>query len=57
MLHMIVRSDPIFTNNQEILTQILTLLNQKETLYDLGRRTNLKELLKSKELATWGHKY
>jgi hypothetical protein len=32
MLCMTVRCNPIFTNNQEMLTQILTLLNQKETL-------------------------
>ncbi len=25
--------------------------------YVLGRQANLKELLKSKELATWGYKY
>jgi hypothetical protein len=30
MLHMTVRSDPILTNSQEILAQILTVLKQKE---------------------------
>ncbi len=30
MLRMTVRSDPIFTNSQEILAQILTVLKQKE---------------------------
>ena len=32
MLRMTVRSDPIFTNSQEILAQILTVLKQKEKL-------------------------
>ncbi len=25
--------------------------------FDLGRQANLKELLESKEFATWGYKY
>ncbi len=40
-----VRSNPIFTNNQEILKQIWTLQNQKETFSLKCQETMISELL------------
>ncbi len=45
MLHMAVRSDPICTNSQEILAQILTVLKQKEMFSSKCQKSMILQLL------------
>jgi hypothetical protein len=45
MLRMTVRSNAIFTNNQEILKQIWTLQNQKETFSLTCQESMISKLL------------
>jgi hypothetical protein len=63
---MTVRSDPFFTNNQEILTQILTLLNQKGDVviemsgkYDFKTTREVIEMMEaeSKVIVNWSYNF